>query len=434
MVVEEPPFLNIDGVATRLLEDRERPYGTVEAGVPLVLEPKGARSVVELKAFLAARSAEVMAAVYRHGAILFRGFEVSSERDFEETMRSIRGLRPMNGYFMSERGRDLVDEASSVLYTNKYARLGANPFGSVKIGGFHSENYFSADVPALQAFWCKTAPWMGAETAMVHMANAYDELSGDLRAKLEAEPFCSMFWSVPMIARRYRLPEDRVEQFFRDLGLLVVLVDGRKEIVFYKPNVYRHPHVPKRSLQVNLSMSLRDLDPALRRLFTPAYEGGKWALYRAAWRQWDTMTAFRLAVKGRRAELGSLVKVTGQRLLGAQPRGRAPAESTLVAPPGTPPIVRIGARVTRDEVGALAAAVRKHCSLFSWRRGDILFFDNLQMLHAAMPGVGPRVIRVMIFNPLPLKYPLTSGLTDVAPEEGYRSIDERLRALQRTLS
>ena len=60
----------------------------------------------------------------------------------------------------------------------------------------------------------------------------------------------------------------------------------------------------------------------------------------------------------------------------------------------------------------------------------MILFDNLQVHHAGMPGVGPRELRVMMCDPIPMRYPIRSGRIDVTFDESYRSIDERLRAMQ----
>ena len=39
-----------------------------------------------------------------------------------------------------------------------------------------------------------------------------------------------------------------------------------------------------------------------------------------------------------------------------------------------------------------------------WQKGDILLVDNRQVVHARMPGAGPRLIRDLIGNPLKMDY------------------------------
>ena len=92
-------------------------------------------------------------------------------------------------------------------------------------------------------------------------------------------------------------------------------------------------------------------------------------------------------------------------------------------------------KITTDEVEALATSVWKHCTVFSWRRDDILIFDNLQMLHAGMPGFGARELRVIMCNPIPMANPALSGLIEVPiDDESYESVDVRLRRFARSVA
>ncbi|MDB4996328.1 MAG: hypothetical protein JWM74_3760, partial [Myxococcaceae bacterium] len=100
-----------------------------------------------------------------------------------------------------------------------------------------------------------------------------------------------------------------------------------------------------------------------------------------------------------------------------------------------PPRPNLGARLKPAEIEALARALRKHCSVFSWRRGDVLLSDNLQMLHAGMPGAGPRELRVILCNPISMtKSDIAPVVQDGDTVEPYESIDARIRRYAATSS
>lgn len=275
-------FSEADGVITRFLEDHERPYPTGEARLPLVIEPAGERSrnLSFLKAFLSKRSVAVKSALYDYGAVLLRGFQVASEPDFEESLLSIQGVQAMSCYFMSEPGREIIKGTSSVWSTNTEHKTG----GTFDFHAFHSENFYTTDVPAIQSFWCKKAPWLGGETAFTHMAHAYAELDAALKSRLESEPVWAVRWSIERLATRYRIPEDVVEAFCVEIGLKVLSFKGTKYVIVAKPAVYVHPHTRNRSLQVNLSAEMPGLQAALRKRFLPHYKGLKWAPHRYGWK------------------------------------------------------------------------------------------------------------------------------------------------------
>jgi hypothetical protein len=59
----------------------------------------------------------------------------------------------------------------------------------------------------------------------------------------------------------------------------------------------------------------------------------------------------------------------------------------------------------------------------------VVLIDNLQMHHTGMPGFGPRALRVLLCNPLPLRFPADSGVADLSGSDPrHISIDEYLRS------
>src|ERR1041384_3272739 len=112
-----------------------------EASAPFTIDLGIGIDPPSLSRFPAARAASLEQTLHRHGAILVRSDAIRTEADFERAVRSIPGLRPMSGYFMSEPGRDRVAGSEHVFHTNTLARTG----GALHIGAVHSENYYSTD-------------------------------------------------------------------------------------------------------------------------------------------------------------------------------------------------------------------------------------------------------------------------------------------------
>ncbi|MFO0758909.1 MAG: TauD/TfdA family dioxygenase [Byssovorax sp.] len=440
---------------TRFLEDRERPFSTADVGTPLVVEPAGDRSIAALSRIMSAQGAEIRRALHAHGAVLFRGFALRTEEEMDRAVRSLPGASPMTGYFMSELGRDQAGGLKSVFNTNSYKRTG----GSVGLSGFHSENFYSADVPQLQVFWCKTRPWLGGETGFVHMTRAYAELDPLLQQKLEREPVGSVQWTLAQVAEAYGLSEARAERFFRDIGLFDTRFDGVKVVNLHKPPVYRHPVLGTKALMINLAGELRGTTPILEKLLAPAYAGPEWALHRLAWKHplvaqaWGRVerlpTTLRHPDVVGKEELAALKGIArslraralrkrngGAKAAPAAPRPERSAGGMMGAPrrpvdqgPAPYGMTPIARRIGPADVEAIARAVHKHTTVFTWRTGDLVLFDNLQLMHGGMPGLGPREIRVMMCNPVPLQYPFATGLCEVKADPSFRSLDERLRAL-----
>ncbi|WP_434048879.1 MULTISPECIES: TauD/TfdA family dioxygenase [Sorangium] len=359
--------------------------------------------------------------VHRHGAVLLRGLPITSTQDFEETLFSIPALRPMRGYFMAEAGRTRVSGSERIYHTNAIVKTG----GSLLLGGFHSENYYSSDVPGFIAFCCLEEPWMGGETGIVQMARAYQELGDGLKAKLEGEPSCAAMWSISDVAGAYGLDEEVAERFCREVGFDIAVVNGEKRVLLYKPNVLVHPLTRLPSLQIHVSVEIRGVDEHLRRDLSAAYAGVRWALHRAGWRHPGLGSGLNalfqtLRVLHRPKTLSVLLsEYFAKPLLSRRRAAKAPS---VPMPP------RVGRLLDDEEARSVAEAVRRHMNVFTWRRGDILILDNLQTLHSGMPGLGSRQIEVALCNPLPLRWPLRSGILHVAPDAGYATVFDRATA------
>lgn len=410
-----------EGVTVRLLAEDERPYPTRETRTPLVIEARSSSGVSFLKNLLAAHSPGIRDDIYTHGAVLLRGFEVRSATDFEQVLRAIEGFRPMNGYFMSEKGRDPVKGTGYVFDTNTFFISG----GDFRFGGVHSENYYSPDVPQLQCFCCLQRPWIGGETALFHMANAYSTLRERLSPKLEREPFLASVFPLPAVAERYDVPEVELERFLEDNNVQVSEWGGKKAVLNYKPSVLCHPCTGRASLQVNLSQELAGLH--YERHFLPGYRGRKWAVHRLAWKRERILRVLTYLIHIPRAVrhpsiFAQFVLAPLRRRLFSPPkRDRAPK------PLSVPKVARIGHVLDQEDQRLLGRALYEHSSVFTWQPGDILIVDNLQMHHAGMPGLGPRDIKVIMGNPISFDAARgSSGLGQPLVDETYRPLHDRL--------
>jgi alpha-ketoglutarate-dependent taurine dioxygenase len=411
----------------REAREEERRYPTLDRDVPLVLEARAGRvsvsgSLGALRDHLARREGAVMDLVYRHGAILLRGFPVASTRDFEETLLCLRSLRPMRGYFMAELGRVLVRGSTSVFHTNAFVKTG----GSLYFGGFHSENYYSSDVPAFIAFCCFKAPWLGGETGIVHMARAYQELSETLKAKLEAEPSYAISWTLASIAGAYGVSEAAAEELCREVGFSIATIHGERRALLEKPNVVVHPVTGRPSLHLNVSAEIRGVDEHLRRRMSSAFDGPEWTLHRLGWRYPKAGSAVESIY--RVVDVLHKPKVMSE-LVSEYVIEPFKARRRAASSPSAPPPPRAGRLLDEADVRALAEAMGRHTSLFTWRPGDILLLDNLQMLHNGMPGLGARHIEAALFNPIPMRWPIRGGAMRALPDDGYASVFERVSSL-----
>lgn len=377
--------------------------------LPFVVEPEGGSHVRALQELLAQRARWVRDALNQRGAILFRGFDIGSERDFEDVARSIEGFRPMTDYFMAEPGRHRVEGTSFVFYTNALVKTG----GHFHLGAVHSENYYSADVPRLQSFWCKAPPAMGGETAIFQMADAYADVPSECREKLESAEAHVRSWPLSSVAERYGLSEEATAQCIEDFGLPIT---AEGAVVLRKPSVWIHPETGRRALQINLSVELEKFDIHVRGHFLPQYGGLRWALHRLAWRQPAALMI-----------LSSLQSAPFALRLHAKMVASALRGETGMPPKQHDP-ASLRNRLSAHDVRAIADAVCRHAFMVRWKRGDFLLLDNLQMAHCGMPGLGRRELRVILGNPIEVTQRNGSGVLHIDVEREHATLDSRLRS------
>ena len=266
-------------VTTRFLREDERLILSEEKEMPLVIEAKGAKDSQFLQKFLASNSEKILEDLAKYGAVLFRGFEIDSDEKFEQTILSIQGLQGISDAFMSEQGRTHVGHLNYVLHTNSVYKTG----GTLYLGGFHSENYYSPDIPAYLCFCCMKPSRIGGETGLINMEKVYQFLDENLRQRLEKTSFFVCKWLVSEVADRYQITKELIEELCTHYDLPLIKAGKDQFILMYKPSVFENPESKKRSLQINL-FELPTLNAALRTCFMDDYQGKTWSWHRFAWR------------------------------------------------------------------------------------------------------------------------------------------------------
>lgn len=408
----------MQGVVTRLLEPSERDIESSEPSTPWVVEAAQRPDVEHLRATLANHSDLVLRRVAEHGAVLFRGFDLDSDADFERAVLSIRGMQGISRVFMSEEGRTLVNGTRFVLHTNSIYTTG----GSFDLGYFHSENYFVPDVPRFIFFFCRRPSPLGGETGLVNTAKVFQALPDRVKARLRAQPYLAGSYAFEEVRARYALGEAALEQRARELGLVLESCAGKRLLNLYKPSVLIHPETGEPALAINFYNGLirRGFRTAIQRAFLPDYAGPQWALHRLLWRR-PALTHLVPSMAMVRAP-----RLVMRNFLGAM-QGRAKAKLGLEsdAEAGLPPGVE--AAFEPGDGAHVAEAIRAHLSCFRWRAGDMMMIDNLKMAHSGMPGLGPRLVRAMICNPISLPFAAVgSGEWAVPGEAVARTIGDEL--------
>jgi hypothetical protein len=404
-------------IEERFLCSKEINFLGIENEVPFVFEAKNKGTSAQLNEFLSENSDKVLEKIYKHGAVLIRGFNVFSEAEFEQGVTNIKQIDAMDGYFMAEPGRSLVDGCKYVHYTNKKYKTG----GTLKLGGFHTENHYTCDVPAFISFWCRKPSLIGGETGLVHMGNVYEGLNDSIKKKLNTATFFTSKIPISEVANRYNISADKIEAECIEFGLEVSEDEtGTKFVCIYKPAVVNHPIKNTLSLVANLSGEIRGLDDALQNEFESSFSGWKWKLHRIAWRR------FPFIVLASSAPLKDVLFIGIPYLIKEKFFKKKQIQNTSTENQDSMP-ERLQVAFTPADVTELAKLMRKNFTSFKWKKGDILLIDNLQMAHTGMPGLGSRIIRALLANPVDLSYlPSSSGCQQPGNDPGYRSLAQRL--------
>ncbi len=390
-----------DGVVCRNLRQDERRITSFEAETPFVIEPEKSAELSFLQSFLAQHGNGIREKIAAHGAVLLRGFKTNSPKSFELALSSLKGFVPFEKVFMClpTFGREISRGTQFVFHTNSKYKTG----GTLRLGTFHTENFYLPDIPRYICFASFTTSWLGGETGLVNMTKVYEDLPSDLQGKLCRKTFFAAAWPLQAIADFYNKPVDEVEEFCRRQGWTLKVNNGVPTAALFKPVVLVHPTDNSRSLQFHLVNELPQLGAILRRKFAPDYSGLKWSIHRASWRYPMLMNL---------GQIGSLMHI-GTVFEFLRRGVKHPARDEGTREMGD----RVVTAFNREELEVLAESIRRHFSVFTWKSGDVLLVDNIKMAHAGMPGFGPRNIRVMFGNPVVLNYEESApGCQQVADE------------------
>lgn len=381
-----------DGVTTRFLRKDERFINTSETEMPLVIEAKDQKDIPFLQTFLKANSDSLIEDAAKYGALLFRGFDIKSEKDFESSLLSIDGLRGISEAFMAEHGRERVNGLKYVLHTNTIYKTG----GTLYLGGFHSENYYSPDVPGFISFCCLKPPGLGGETGLINMEKVYEHLSDELKQKLESNPYFVGKWLVSEVAKRYNIDEKKVEDICRQYELPIVGEGEDKLILMYKPSVFLHPLTQKKAFQINF-FSLPTLDPELRKCFLNDYQGKTWFWHRFVWnlpskifKVIENAAVFFIALFHSPKEIMQMSETK----LKTEKAFKKLGEN----------FTKVNSCFSHSDIKHLAKEMRNYYCSILWQKGDIILVDNKKVAHTGMPGSGDRVVRALITNPIQMTY------------------------------
>ena len=336
----------------------------MQGELPLVVHADGRRSVQALIGWLEAESDRARHLLTKHGAILFRGFDVREPGDFERIARSIDddlkneylGLSPRNAL------TDYVFTASEIPSWFPIPE--------------HNEMSFVANPPRSLFFWCREAPAPATgETPLVDMRRVYEDLDPGVRERFETLGI--------RIIRNYRAPgKEKPWEFgqlkpwvdmFQTTDRTVVEAkcmresfspvwgeDGSLKLLSFQPAVKSHPKTGEKVWFNHAAVFHPSVgEGELRRVFL-----------------------LRPSIRSLVAFLGGIAHTRVERRL------RNPESLPMHCTFGD------GSPIPDADMESVRTAIWKNLVITPWLETDVLAIDNDAVGHGRLPFYGRRMIAV----------------------------------------
>ncbi len=309
---------------------REEPLSAGRA-LPLLVSPR--LPGLALETWAGGRRAEIEERLLRHGAVLFRGFEVGGIDGLERFLAGVAG-GPLLKY--TYRSTPRVTVRGNVHTATEYPADQEIPL--------HNENSYAARWPLEIAFHCVTAAARGGETPLADSRRITARLSPALRERFATKGVryvrnygrgLDLSWQETFQT------EDpaEVERFCHAGGIELEWLPGeRLRTIQDRPALATHPRTGD-LLWFNQAhlFHVSSLSPAMREALLTAFGPGE------------------------------------------LPRHAAHADGTEIDP---------------ADLAEIRAAYRAEAVAFPWQEGDVLLADNMLVAHGRNPYEGPRRIVV----------------------------------------
>lgn len=298
--------------------------------LPLVIRP--AIAGVNLIEWARERQSYLATQLLKHGGVLFRGFNIQPQRDFQTFVGAVS--REMLQYQDRATPRS---EVGGGIYTS-------TDYPANQTIEFHNENSYASSWPGRIFFCCVTAALEGGETPIADSRNVFARIDPDIRERLIQKKVMyvrnfgdglGISWQTAFqttdkaILREY-CRKSAIELEWKDANRL-----RTRQI---RPAAIRHP-------QTN-----------------------EWVWFNQA-------TAFHF----------STLDVETQAMLLAE-LGQQDLPKNAFYGDGTP--------IDGAVLDAIRDAYRQETICFPWQKGDILMLDNMLVAHGRAPFVGPRKVVV----------------------------------------
>jgi alpha-ketoglutarate-dependent taurine dioxygenase len=303
--------------------------------LPLLIWP--ALSGVNLSAWAWSKRDFIESRLYKHGGILFRGFNVRAVEEFDQFMSAV------SEELLEYRERSSPrTQVSGHIYTSTDYPQDQSIF-------LHNENSYQDTWPLKIFFYCAVAPDSGGETPIADCRKIFQRISPQIRTR-----FMEKGWMY-------------VRNFGHGFGLPWQTVFQTTDKAQVEEHCRRH----------GIRVEWKDSD----RLKTYAVRRAAWPHPRTGEMVWFNHATF--------FHVSSLERTLAETLQSEFEAQDLPTNT----------FYGDGSPIEPSVLDELREIYRQERVLFPWQEGDILLLDNMLAAHGRQPFSGPRKILVGMAEP-----------------------------------
>jgi alpha-ketoglutarate-dependent taurine dioxygenase len=329
---------------------------------PLVITPQTDSSLEGLKNWLKENHAEVEQNLFKHGAVLFRGFDIQTPMDFEQVAKSVDA--DLKNDYMGTSPRDKKTE-----YAFSASEL--PPHYPIMQ---HCEMSFLPSAPRRLFFYAHVAPPFGGETPVCDFRKVYQELKPEVRMAFEQK-------GVKHI-RNYASPDSKARTGFQLKSWFDMFHTADKNLVEQKCKEHDiicewKEHDGLRMTNIGSAFKTHPITGEIAwfnhtQVFHIDAAAIEYKFIHKRQKRWDT---FKTSLY--------LDAMTWYKKLTTNPN-----DQSMHVTFGD------GTEIPKEYVQHIQELIWKNMSIYAWQKGDVICIDNFSTSHGRLPYYGDRNVMV----------------------------------------
>lgn len=333
--------------------------------LPFIITPDQDASLANLRAWIGANQTQLHNLMQEHGAVLFRGFDIQNEPNFEQIAKSIDA--ELKNDYMGTSPRDIQAGTDYVFSASELP-----PYYPIPQ---HCEMTFIKQPPRRIFFSCMVQPQAGGgETPLVDCRAVYQALDADVRARFDKGGI--------KIIRNYSGPKHNQRFNLFELKPWTAMFGFDKKKA--------QARAEQEDFQVtwtdNDGMRLTSYQPAMRR--HPASNEPVWYSHLQVFHISTASGEFERIYRKRPSLKNFALWRASQVLVAAQKRLNKPDEHAMHC------TYADGSEIPQADIDHLRDVIWDHMQLTPWQKGDVVAIDNYSIAHGRLPYTGPRKVVV----------------------------------------